>query len=277
LAMGARAWLRLTGVILAALLCAAVGFLAALRWAVRSPAPASELRRLQSENQALQRQIRHLRSEAGARTGAPPAPPSAPPASGPAPQLPPGALEAIRSAATLQDKLAAAAAALEQLQLRKAELEARLEVLAEESRSLAEREQAAREALEGTRRLVEALQTEVRAKQDRLESLESSYRTLRRQKEEAEQRLERSARILAELEEINRRRDTHLTLLLRRYRDLTEQYRNLAARLESPGESVVSGSGELSRIQNLVSLAEEDLRQLQGLNAQAQALHKQLR
>ncbi len=98
---------------------------------------------------------------------------------------------------------------------------------------------------------MEALQTEVRAKQDWLESLESSYRALRRQKEEAEQRLERSVRILAELEEINRRRDTHPTLLLRRYRDLTEQYRNLAARLESPRESAVFGSGELSRIQNL--------------------------
>lgn len=276
MAMGARAWRRLTGGVLAALLGALLGFLAAQRWATRAPVPDSELRRLQAEIQSLQRQIQRLQSEAGARAS-PPAAALAPPAARATPQLPPGALEAIRSAATLQDKLSAATAALEQLQLRKAELEARLEALSVENRSLAEREQAAREALEGTRRLVEALQTEIRAKEDRLASLESSYRALRRQKEEAEQRLERSARILAELEELNRRRDTHLTALLRRYRDLTEQYRNLAARLENPGEGAVSGSGELSRIQNLVSLAEEDLRQLQGLNAQAQALHKQLR
>lgn len=277
MAMGARVWLRLFGGILAALLCAFLGFLAALRWTARSPAPASELERLQADNQALERQIQRLRSEAAARTSPPTAAASERPAARATPQLPPGALEAIRSAATLQDKLGAATAALEQLQLRKAELEARLEALSEENRSLAEREQATREALEGTRRLVEALQTEVRTKQDRLGSLEASQRALLRQKDEAERRLERSARILAELEELNRRRDAHLTLLLRRYRELTEQYRNLAARLESPGEGAVSGSGELSRIQNLVSLAEEDLRQLQGLNAQAQALYKQLR
>lgn len=272
--MKRRVWVW-AGVALGAALFAVAAFIAAGRRAARPSVPIEEFRRAEAQAQELRGRVRNLEGELERMKQQPP--PVAGPVPAPrTPQLPPGALEAIRSAATLQEKLRGAEAALRELHSRLGELEEQLERLRQENRSLAEQEQSAREALEGTRKLVEALRAEVKIKEERLEPLEASNRSLRRQKEEAEQRLLRSAQVLAELEEINRRREAYLASLLRRHRDLMEQQRTLAARLEGPGESPPA-AGELSRMQNLIALAEEDLRQLQGLNARAQALHRQLR
>jgi hypothetical protein len=56
--------------------------------------------------------------------------------------------------------------------------------------------------------------------------------------------------------------------MLRRYKDVTEQYRALSARLDNPPDT--------SRIQDSIALAEEDMRQLAGLNAQASRLQQRI-
>jgi hypothetical protein len=74
-----------------------------------------------------------------------------------------------------------------------------------------------------------------------------------------------------------------LNSLLSRYKEVTEQYRAFASILENrrgpegtPGANISIAGPELSRIQNTLTLAEEDLRQLNALNAQALRIQKKL-
>jgi LysM repeat protein len=69
-----------------------------------------------------------------------------------------------------------------------------------------------------------------------------------------------------------------MTSILRRYRDITSEFRNMSSVLDTsrdPNSNVGSGA-TLSRIQNAVNLTEDDLQQLNDLNARAQKLEKQL-
>jgi chromosome segregation ATPase len=84
--------------------------------------------------------------------------------------------------------------------------------------------------------------------------------------------------IIASLEDVDRRRDAYLTSILRRYRDITSELHAMSSMLDTshePGSSACSGAA-LSRIQNAVTSAEDDMRQLSELNARAQKLEKQL-
>jgi hypothetical protein len=65
---------------------------------------------------------------------------------------------------------------------------------------------------------------------------------------------------------------------MRRYRDITSQFRAMSGMLDSSREPKSSplSDAALTRIQNDVSLADDDLRQLTELNAQARQLEKKL-
>ena len=86
------------------------------------------------------------------------------------------------------------------------------------------------------------------------------------------------AHIIASLQDLDRRRDVYLTSILRRYRDITGEFRAMSSMLDTshdPNSGACSGA-VLSRIQNAVNSAEDDLRQLNELNARSQKLEKQL-
>jgi chromosome segregation ATPase len=89
-------------------------------------------------------------------------------------------------------------------------------------------------------------------------------------------------RILANLEELDHRRDAYLTSILRRYRDLSSDFRNMGSMLDTshdPNHEASAGAcggAALSRIQNAVNSAEDDLRQINDLNARSLKLLKQL-
>jgi hypothetical protein len=80
------------------------------------------------------------------------------------------------------------------------------------------------------------------------------------------------------MDELARRRETYLSNLLRKYRDVNDQLRSLSARLDRfrDSNSAPSFSTDLPRLQSLVQGAEEDLRQVQSLDAQAQRLAQRL-
>ena len=86
------------------------------------------------------------------------------------------------------------------------------------------------------------------------------------------------ARVVAQLQDLDNRRDAHLTSILRRYRDITSQFRAMGGMLDSSHEPNSSAFSEaaLTRIQNAVSSADDDLRQLSELDAQARELEKKL-
>ena len=228
---------------------------------------------LRARTDALSREIDSLRAQISGQSVA-----EVPPEPGARrAEYPPGVIEAVRMLGQVKDSLAAANRTIEQLRTQTAELEAAVEKLQEDNRRLAAKEVDLQENLAGQTRLVEALQSEVKGKSDRLAPLELTNRGLRKENEELTAKIAAVNKLTVELEDINRRRDGYLNSILRRYREVTDQYRALAARLENPETRAGAGGTDLSRIMNTVSLAEEDLRQLQSLNAQAQSLQRKIK
>ncbi len=84
------------------------------------------------------------------------------------------------------------------------------------------------------------------------------------------------ARLEAQLQDITRRRDAYIASVLRRYRELANEYRSFGAAFGGPSDrDLTSKTGpELTRIQNTIAMVEEDLRQLNGLEAQAALMRK---
>lgn len=184
-------------------------------------------------------------------------------------------LEAARMLEKLEEGLAAANSKASTLEARNRELESGIEKLNAESQRLLGSEADLKERLAGTNRIVEAMQAEVKGRADRITQLDIENRTLREENRRFTERFAQTSNLTRDLDDINRRRDTLLNQVQRRYRDLTDQFRMVAGR--SDREGLGSGGGDLSRLQHAISLAEEDLRQLNALNAQAARLQQRPR
>lgn len=142
------------------------------------------------------------------------------------------------------------------------------EAEAAERKKLATQLDDLREDIQAARRLTDAVQAELKAKSDRLIKAETSERLLQERATKAESAATRVAAATREMEDLNRRREAYLTTLLRRYREVSDLYRNFtlnAQTAEGPGNALQAG--DLSRIQTAIQQAEDDLRQLQTLNA----------
>jgi chromosome segregation ATPase len=112
----------------------------------------------------------------------------------------------------------------------------------------------------------------------RVASLEADNNQLRAETSGVTSRAAEVSHIVAGLQDLERRRDVYLTSILRRYRDITDEFRGMSSILDTshePGSNACSGAA-LSRIQNAVNSAEDDLRQTNELNARSQKLEKQL-
>ncbi len=130
------------------------------------------------------------------------------------------------------------------------------------------------EALAAAKRVVDAMEAELKTKSERLVRAETSEKLVREAAGKAEISSVKSLRSAQELEELNRRRELLLASINRRYREVTDQYRTLSLRVQGRAEQLGldPGAGELSRIQTSVQQAEEEMRQVNGLSAQAAKL-----
>lgn len=169
-----------------------------------------------------------------------------------------------------QARLNATQRSLAEAEERVQEMEAKLAALAVEQKRFAEVELELKDRLDTSVRLVGALEAEVKGRSDRMLRIESTNRELLVKVEENSRRMERLRKAAGEMEELSRRRDVPMNNILRRYREVTDQYRSLAVR----GGDLPAGV-DLSRIQSAIMLAEEDLRHLQTLGAQASRLQKE--
>lgn len=264
-------WLALA--VMALLL--AVSAMTIRRFARNRAAQTARIAQLEAENRDWQARSERLTSER---------PEPAPPVPAPVPGAPParrkpepaGAEQEDKLLAQLRENLATANASLAELHTRVQELEASLDRTAEENKRLAASEADLKEKLAANSRVLEAVQAELKGKSDRLVQLETTNNLLHQENRALSEKATLSGRMLRDLEEINRRRETYLTSILRRYKELTEQYRALATRLESSRDNLTPPGPELSRIQTAVASAEEDLRQLVSLNAQAARIQQKL-
>jgi len=125
---------------------------------------------------------------------------------------------------------------------------------------------------------LESAQAELQASRQRLAALEAESAKLKTDSSAGTARAAEVARVLADLQDLDSRRDAHLTSIMRHYRDVTSQFRAMSGVLGSSRDSNSSPftDAALSRIQNAISAADDDLRQLSELSAQARQLEKKL-
>jgi chromosome segregation ATPase len=225
----------------------------------------SRLQTVEDQNTTLRKQL----EANGVRPAVPP-----PPRSTAASSL----LDAVRRLALTQQQLSDTRAQLQALQQRAQQLDYNSSQLQSENKRLTAAASEAREELDSLRRLNETIEAELKSKAARADAAESLARRAQSETGEAKQQLSLTATTLRELDDVASRRDTYLSNLQRKYRDVNDQLRSLSARLDRYRDtsSAPSFSTDLPRLQSLVQSAEEDLRQVQSLNAQAQRLSKRL-
>jgi chromosome segregation ATPase len=127
-------------------------------------------------------------------------------------------------------------------------------------------------------RQLQSAQAEAKSSRDRLAELEKSTAQLKEDAKLVSGRTAENARLLETLQDLNRRRDGFLTSVIRRYRDVTSQFRAMSGMLDGSHDqqpNAFAGTA-LSRIQSTIASAEDDLRQLNELNAQARQVERKL-
>jgi chromosome segregation ATPase len=186
------------------------------------------------------------------------------------------AAELNRMLAERSHQLEAAQGAQADLTRQLRELEGKVELLVQEEGRRKALEAELRDQLTSVQREAESAKTTAQSRETALRELESVTQQLRKQVAEAGQSRNRRAQARTELEELARRRDGYLNNILGRYREATDLFRTMSLRLDNPRDAGSPLNNDLSRIQQAIQLAEEDLRQLRVLNAQAARLQKEL-
>jgi CII-binding regulator of phage lambda lysogenization HflD len=133
--------------------------------------------------------------------------------------------------------------------------------------------------LESLKQDLESAQADAQASRQRLAALEADNVKLNNNNNAASVRALDLAQVVVQLQDLDSRREALLTSMMRRYRDITSQFRAMSGMLGSNRDSN-SGSpftdSALTRIQSAVTSADDELRQLGELNAQARQLEKKL-
>ena len=133
--------------------------------------------------------------------------------------------------------------------------------------------------LDALKQDLESSQAELQASRQRLTSLEADNAKLRSDNSAVSARADETTRLVAQLLDFDSRRDAYLTSIMHRYRDITNQFRATSGMLGSSRDSNSSSpfsDAALTRIQNAISSTDDDLRQLNELNAQVRQLEKKL-
>jgi len=133
--------------------------------------------------------------------------------------------------------------------------------------------------LESLKQELESAQADSQASRQRLAAVEADNAKLTSNNNAASARAVDFAQVIVQLQDLDSRRDALLTSIMRRYRDITSQFRAMSGMLGSNRDSNTSSpftDAALTRIQSAVSSADDDLRQLSELNAQARQLEKKL-
>jgi chromosome segregation ATPase len=192
-------------------------------------------------------------------------------------------IDDIGTISAFRESLALANKTIDELQVRSTEQQAQLDQLRKDHARLAAIETDLNQRLASATKLGETKDAELSRKTEEVLQLEAVNGRLREAAASASSKARPSVQASNELQEIYRRRESYLNTLFSRYREITEQYRAFVSVLENrrgpegtPGGSMSVAGPELSRIQSGIAMAEEDLRQLNSLNAQALRLQKKL-
>jgi chromosome segregation ATPase len=246
---------------------------------------ARTIARLQDNVAALSREngqlLRRVDDLTRARPAAAPELPSAPATRAPRPVTDAATAEALSTAEQqvqrLHDSLAQSTAEAARLQAKVTSLDSRVETAAEENRQLSTAVEEGRKNLEDASQTTEALRAQLKAGGARIADLENLNAKLKDETATGRPLSTQTQQTISDLESIFHRREMYLNNILRRYKEITEQYRAMSGvRDGRDREAGPLSSAEISRIQNSIALAEEDLKQISALNVQAERLQKKL-
>jgi chromosome segregation ATPase len=178
----------------------------------------------------------------------------------------------------LRESLAKSNEDLSRLQAHTADLQSQVEAASAENQRLSSAGQDLKKSLADADQTLESLRAELKRNTDRVAQLEANNARLKDETTAGKQSAAQIGQTMSELQEIFRRREMYLNNILRRYKEITEQYRAMSGVLDSrrDREAAPVSTTEISRIQNAIALAEDDLKQINALNAQSQRLQKKL-
>lgn len=188
----------------------------------------------------------------------------------------PRRLEAIRRLSQAEQQLSETTRLLERLQQDYQALRGNLAELVNQQEQWGRERKELEERLASSLRQIDALQLEIKASTNELSRLQSRNQLLGEETRKLRQQVEAWQRAATSLKELYFRQEEILNRLLRRYRELAEELR--ASGLE-PRETEGTPSAEgvnWSRLRYTLSLAEDDLRQLETLNARLVKLQRAL-
>ena len=238
---------------------------------------AARLAQVSAENERLRTRVAELARPALAPAGAPAPEPAAESPAGPRTFKPAINPEDAIAMQKLKLSLADANASIARLESRADEAEAQLQNLRLENKRLTGSEADLQESLAAANQAVDTLQKELAGSRDRANQVEIAYQKLRDQASANGQKVAQLQQLAAELQGIHQRREVYLNSILRRYKQITEQYRSMSGVLQAQRtDAPAAGTADLARIQDSIAMAEEDLRQLNNLNAQALLVQKKM-
>ncbi len=228
------------------------------------------------ENSRLRARVADLSCTTAPPVISQPEPPQGSPIA-PRPPRPSGNPEDAIAIQKLKLALADANASIARLQNRADQAEAQVQAQAVDNKRLSASEADLKENLSQVNQAVDALQRELKSSRDRATQVEIAYQKLRDQSGADSKKLADMQQLALELQDIYKRRETYVNSILRRYRQITEQYRSISGVLQAQRTDAPSTSStDIARIQDSIAMAEEDLRQLNSLDAQAQLIQKRM-
>ena len=236
-----------------------------------------QLSRARLEQDLLRRQLRDLATGIP-NTVAPPAAPQ-PSAGRTRNEGTDAALAAAdQRTARLRESLADSNTQIEHLEMEIADLRSRIDATNEENHRLSAAVEAGRTNLADANKNLDAVRSDLKVYTSRVSELENADARAKQDTSASKQSAAQLNQTVSDLEGLFHRRDMYLSDILVRYREITDQYRSISGvmdtRRDRPSSAV--SSPEISRIQNAIALADEDLKQVHVLSAQAQRLEKKL-
>lgn len=251
-------------------LCAVLGMI--LLW--RVSAAGSDKKALAARVDALTQELAVAKQQAAAAAAHQPVAPVETKQPVPVASVPSESAQRAASSASiakLNEDLAAARSRISELESKILSLDADRATLAQQrQQELTGAEETCRTKIAETQQSLAALQADLKASQQRAALFESENDNLRKAQATAAKTPAHSPTSGGELDELSRRRDTYLKSLIRRYREIDNDYRAFMRDPQGPH----ANDPAILRIQAALSQAEEDLRQIDSLNAKTLLVEK---
>lgn len=180
------------------------------------------------------------------------------------------------SAGQYQQALGEARAYSEELSKKVVSLEQAVATLQQENEQIRKSGSDFESQRESSRRLIAALQEQVKSKEKTLASLEAAYQRYKDSNQESSRQLDVISKTIADLEDVNRRRLRVVEQASRRMRELSDNLRTMAVRIDTDSRGQSGMGAEITRIQSAATNLDDQIAQINNLNAQAAGLERRL-